>query len=147
MYKRIIVPVDGSAASSRGLEEAIALGRDQGAELLLMHVVDEWPLAAGDIAAVNLDAGAHSLRQAGQTLLGAAEERARQSGVVATSALLEQIGSSVGACVVQRAAEWKADLIVCGTHGRRGVRRMLLGSDAEHIVRHTPVPVLLVRAT
>ncbi|MGA7537737.1 MAG: universal stress protein [Steroidobacteraceae bacterium] len=53
----------------------------------------------------------------------------------------------MGACIVQRAREWPADLIVCGTHGRRGVRRLLLGSDAEYILRHTPVPILLVRAS
>ena len=147
MYKRILVPVDGSPASSRGLDEAIDLGKNQGAQLMLIHVVDDWKVAAGDIAAVNLEAGAKSLREAGRALLNDAEARVRESGLPVTSLLLEEMGLPVGASVVQRARDWPADLIVCGTHGRRGVRRLLLGSDAEHIVRHTPVPVLLVRAS
>jgi nucleotide-binding universal stress UspA family protein len=145
LYKRILVPVDGSAASSRGLIEAIGLARDQGAEILFLHVVDEWPLAAGDIAAVNLSAGAQRLRETGQELLAQAEARAHQSGVPAHSVLLEELGVSVGECVIRRAREWPADLIICGTHGRRGITRLLLGSTAEYIVRHAPVPVLLLR--
>lgn len=146
MYKRILVPIDGSPAATRGLGEAIDLAGNQGAEILLIHVADEWKVAAGDIAAVNLEAGAQRLREAGTTLLQEAEARVRQAGVSVNSVLIEEIGVPVGACVVQRAREWPADLIVCGTHGRRGLQRLLMGSDAEHIVRHTPVPVLLVRS-
>jgi nucleotide-binding universal stress UspA family protein len=145
LYKRILVPVDGSAASSRGLTEAIGLARDQGAEILLLYVVDEWPAAAGDIAAVNLSAGAQRLRETGEEVLAQAEARARQAGISVHSVLLQELGVAVGDCVVQRAREWPADLIVSGTHGRRGITRLLLGSNAEHIVRHAPVPVLLVR--
>lgn len=147
MYKRILVPVDGSPASGRGLDEAISLGKDQGSEMLLIHVVDDWEVAAGDIAAVNLEAGSRKLRQVGQALLREAEARVRQASVPVNAVLLEELGLRVGACIVQRAREWPADLIVCGTHGRRGVRRLLLGSDAEYILRHTPVPILLVRAS
>ena len=146
MYKRMLVPVDGSPASNRGLGEAIELAREQGAEILLLHVVDEWKVAAGDIAAVNLASGAQGLRETGSALLHEAEARVRNAGVSVTSVLLEEIGLPVGACVVQRAREWRADLIVCGTHGRRGIRRLLMGSDAEYIVRHTPVPILLLRS-
>ena len=145
MYRRILVPVDGSAASGRGLGEAIELARQLGSELLLVHVVDDWPTAAGDIAAVNLEAGAKRLRDAGAAVLSAAEARAQAAGVPVKSALIEELGASVGACIVQRAREWPAELIVCGTHGRRGLNRLIMGSDAENIVRHAPVPVLLVR--
>ena len=73
MYKRILVPVDGSPASSWALGEAINLGRDQGSEMLLIHIVDDWKVATGDIATVNLEAGSRRLRQAGQALLREAE--------------------------------------------------------------------------
>lgn len=145
MYKRILVPVDGSSTSIQGLREAIKLARNQGAEILLLHVVDEWRVAAGDIAAVNLDAGSKALREAGTELLKQAETQVREAGVTVHTALLEELGVPVGECIVQRAQEWPADLIVCGTHGRQGVSRLLLGSSAEYIVRHTSVPVLLVR--
>ena len=145
MYKRILVPVDGSPPSLRGVREAISLARDQGAEVLLLHVVDDWPVAAGDIAAVNLDAGAKALRAAGAELLKRAEQQVRDGGVLVHTVLLEEMGLPVGACVVQRARQWPAELIVCGTHGRSGLSRLLLGSSAEYILRHSPVPVLLVR--
>ncbi|MHB1872191.1 MAG: universal stress protein [Steroidobacteraceae bacterium] len=146
MYKRILVPVDGSPTAAQGLSEAIKLARDQSAAILVMHVVDEWRVAAGDIAAVNLDAGAKALREAGAELLKEAEAQARAAGVSVETVLLEELGTPVGECIVQRARQWSADLIVCGTHGRRGISRLLLGSSAEYLVRHTPVPILLVRA-
>ena len=145
MYKKILVPIDSGSASERGLREAISVARDQGAEILLLHVVDEWPVAAGDIAAVNLDAGSKALREAGAQLLKQAEEQVREAGIPVQTVLLEELGVPVGECIVQRAHQWPADLIVCGTHGRHGVSRLLLGSSAEYIVRHTSVPVLLVR--
>ncbi|MGC8519857.1 MAG: universal stress protein [Steroidobacteraceae bacterium] len=145
MYQRILVPLDGSSAAAQGLREAINLARDQGAEILLLHVVDEWRIAAGDIAAVNLDAGSKALREAGAQLLKQAEEQVREAGIQAQTVLLEELGVPIGECVVRRAQQWPADLIVCGTHGRHGVSRLLLGSNAEYIVRHASVPVLLVR--
>ena len=60
--------------------------------------------------------------------------------------LVEALGGKAGDHVLEKGREWPAELIVCGTHGRRGIRRALLGSDAEHIVRNSEVPVLLVRA-
>ncbi len=146
MYQRILVPVDGTPTAAQGLREAIELARDQKAQILLLHVVDEWRVAAGDIAAVNLDAGAKALREAGAELLKQAEDRVREAGIRVQTALVEELGIPVGECVVQRARQWPADLIVCGTHGRHGMSRVLLGSSAEYIVRHAPVPVLLVRA-
>ena len=146
MYQRILVPLDGTPTAAQGLREAIELARDQKAQILLLHVVDEWRVAAGDIAAVNLDAGAKALREAGAELLKQAEDRVREAGIRVQTALVEELGIPVGECVVQRARQWPADLIVCGTHGRHGMSRVLLGSSAEYIVRHAPVPVLLVRA-
>jgi len=145
MYQRILVPVDGSPPSNRGLGEAIELARNQGAELLLLHVVADWKVAAGNVAAVNLPDGMERLREASRAIVDEAEKRAQQAGVPAKPELFEEFGLPVGACIVRRAREWPADLIVCGTHGRRGVRRLLMGSDAEYILRHTPVPVLLLR--
>ncbi len=145
MYQRILVPVDGTPTAAQGLREAIELARDQKAEILLLHVVDEWRVAAGDIAAVNLDAGAKALREAGAELLKQAETRVREAGIRVQTALVEELGIPVGECIVQRARQWPAELIVCGTHGRHGISRVLLGSTAEYILRHAPVPVLLVR--
>jgi nucleotide-binding universal stress UspA family protein len=145
MYKKILVPIDSGSPSHRGLREAISVARDHGGQILLLHVVNEWPLAAGDIAAVNLDAGGKVLRAAGAELLEQGAQQVRAAGVAVQTALVEEIGIPVGECVVQRARQWPADLIVCGTHGRHGIARLLLGSNAEYIMRHAPVPVLLLR--
>jgi hypothetical protein len=70
---------------------------------------------------------------------------AKEAGIAAETQLIDAMGTPVGELIIKVAKEWPADLIVCGTHGRRGVRRIVMGSDAEYIVRHTPVPVLLIR--
>jgi nucleotide-binding universal stress UspA family protein len=145
MYKRILVPIDGSPASNRGLEEAIQLAKDQSAALRLLHVLNEWLIVSPDSTGANPGDLEEALRAAGDVLLNEADARARSAGVTATTALVQQMGAPVGAAIVRHAEEWPADLIVCGTHGRRGVRRLVLGSDAEYILRHTRIPVLLLR--
>jgi nucleotide-binding universal stress UspA family protein len=66
--------------------------------------------------------------------------------VPVSSVLLESAAGPAADAIVRQARKWKADVIVLGTHGRRGVRRMLMGSDAEQVVRSSPVPVMLVRS-
>jgi nucleotide-binding universal stress UspA family protein len=88
---------------------------------------------------------AESIRTAGAGLLQQCESKVTNAGITVDAELIETVGDSAGECIVRKAKEVGADLIVCGTHGRRGIRRVLLGSDAEYIVRRAPVPVLLVR--
>ena len=71
---------------------------------------------------------------------------AREAGITVDTQLVEAFGGRAGEHILQAAQEWPADIIVCGTHGRRGLRRIVLGSDAEYLVRRSPVPILLVRA-
>lgn len=146
MYKKILVPIDGSPASNRGLDEAITLAKDQGAELRLLHVLNEWLTISPDASGMATSAAAEGLRESGNMILNEGEARARRAGLTAGTVLLEQIGLPVGAVILKHAEEWPADLLVCGTHGRRGVRRLVMGSDAEYILRHTRVPVLMVRS-
>lgn len=145
MYQRILVPVDGSPTSTAGLEEAIKLAKLTGARLRLLHVVDEMPfaLSAEGYGAMSADV-LGLLRDAGQRILGEAHARAEQSGIPVDEKLYESFSGRLCDRVVEQVDEWNADLVVVGTHGRRGVRRMLLGSDAELILRTSTVPVLLV---
>jgi nucleotide-binding universal stress UspA family protein len=143
MYQRILVPVDGSATSNCGLDESIRLAKLTGARLRLIHVVDSlifstgMECATGDIVGVLVDAGAQ--------ILSEAQARAEASGVPVDTFLSQAVGSRVCDIVCAQVDLWNADLIVIGTHGRRGVGRLFIGSDAEQIVRTAPVPVLLVR--
>lgn len=145
MYKQILVATDGSAPAARALDEAIELARGQNAKLRIVHVVEEGLVLPAEIPSANLAEVEQKLRADGESLLRAAVARARDAGVDAETALVEEMGWRSGPAIIEQAGKWPADLIVCGTHGRRGISRMLLGSDSEYIVRHTPVPVLLLR--
>ncbi len=87
------------------------------------------------------------LRNNGKKVLKKAEESAYKAGVMADSKMVEVIGGRISKYVLSQAEEWPADLIVMGTHGLRGIERLVMGSDAETVVRTSPVPVLLVRNT
>jgi nucleotide-binding universal stress UspA family protein len=147
MYQRILVPVDGSATSKRGLEEALRLAKLTQGQVRLFHVVDELSFAlamdaysgyAGDWLKV--------LRDNGKRILDEAMATARAAGVEADAQLCDSFSGSVHEKVNAEVAKWPADLIVLGTHGRRGVGRVVMGSSAEHVLRYATVPVLLVRA-
>lgn len=148
MYQRILVPVDGSSTSNRGLDEAIQLAKLTGAALRLFHAVDALTFATGfEPYGVYQDQVIPWMREAGERILKKCLTRAQAGGIQADSVLLENLAAPVSDSVIAQAKAWDADLIVIGTHGRRGIGRWLLGSDAEQIVRKASVPVLLVRAT
>lgn len=145
MYKKILVPVDGSATSLRGLGEAIKLAKTLKADVRLVHVVDEFvgdtPL--GPVA--YYDKWIEALREGGKKTLADAAAFARKQGIEPDALMLETVGARAADMILDEAKKWPADLIVIGTHGRRGVRRLLMGSDAELILRGATVPVLLLR--
>ncbi|NCT85327.1 MAG: universal stress protein [Comamonadaceae bacterium] len=146
MYQRILVPTDGSSTAEKGLTEAIALARLTGGQIRLVHIIDAMPVAVGaDGLAGYAGEILPLLRDAGQQILAAARQRVVAAGVAVDVTLREMLAGRVFEQVLEEADAWKADLIVIGTHGRRGVRRMFLGSDAEQILRSASVPVLLVR--
>jgi nucleotide-binding universal stress UspA family protein len=146
MYARILVGIDGSFPSVLALDEAIKLAKEQGAKLRIVHVVDEGLVVGANVPSFNLPQAEPARQEEGRAIMDSARERARLQGIEPETVLLEELTHQPGRMLVEQAAQWPADLIVCGTHGRRGVRRLLLGSDSEYVVRHTPVPLLLVRA-
>jgi nucleotide-binding universal stress UspA family protein len=146
MYKQILVPVDGSHTSGLALQEAIKLGKDQQARLRIVHVVDAlmYPL---DLEFVDVGAIQQGLRQSGNAILEDAQAVARKAGVEAETKLLdiETPGRRIAGTIVTEAETWPADIIVIGTHGRRGLDHLLMGSVAEDVARRSQKPVLLVR--
>jgi len=147
MYGKILVPVDGSDTSMCGLNEAIKIAKTQGSQLRLVHVVNEFVLDYGYSPGAYANTVIESLRAGGKTILDSAESVARQLGIKPDCVLVESIGGPAADLILAQAKEWPADLIVMGTHGRRGLLRVALGSDAEQVVRAATVPVLLVRST
>lgn len=147
MYKRILVPVDGSRTSMLGLQEAIRLTKACKAKLRLIHVVDESVALQDSVHTFGTTDMLGILKKGGQESLKRALDLVARQGVKAESGLVESFTRQVAEIVVRDAKKWRADLIVMGTHGRRGFSHMVLGSDAEMVIRSTPVPVLLVRGS
>jgi nucleotide-binding universal stress UspA family protein len=151
MFERVIVAVDGSPTSNRGLKAAIGLASDQKAELSIVHVIDSMATvsSAGDIGYIPagyIDTMLDSLRKNGRKVLAKAEAAARDAGITAKTVLVETKGGSIADAILSQARKLRADVIVLGTHGRSGLGRVLLGSDAEAVLHGSRVPVLLVRS-
>ena len=149
MFHRILVALDGSAASNAGFKSAIELASDQHASLLALHVIDEMAMAInlqdGYLPPSYVDTLYDSLRRSGETILAKAQATARAAGVELTPVLVESRGQTVAYAITRQARKLKADVIVLGTHGRRGLSRLVMGSDAEAVLRNASVPVVLVR--
>ena len=146
MYSRILVPVDGSPPSRAGLGEAIALAADSGATIVVLHVVSELALVASPEAYANYGDLAQALTDAGRRIADEAAAQVRKDGVAVETQVVDVGVVPVCDAIVEQATRQRCGLIVMGTHGRRGLKRLTLGSDAELVVRHAPVPVLLVKA-
>jgi len=145
MYQRILVPVDGSDISDCGLQEAMRLARDQNAKLRLIHVVNELAVVGTYDGVVYSTDLIQTLRDNGNKMLSKAADKVKAVGLQVETALIEGHGGHAGDAIVRDAQQWPADIIVLGTHGRRGMARLLMGSDAEQVVRHSTVPVLLAK--
>ena len=147
MYRKILVAVDGSPTSEIALREAITLAKDQAATLRLVHVVDESPAAMNVETVYQLDDYERGLRTAGERIVAKALASVRAAGLDAESKLVEivTLNERVADAIAAEAQHWPADVIVIGTHGRRGFRHLLLGSVAEGVVRAATKPVLLIR--
>ncbi|AJG21298.1 universal stress protein [Cupriavidus basilensis] len=145
-YKKIVVAVDGSATSDLALAEAIRIAGTGGAQVLVLYVVDNGQLMF-DVEYYDPTPVLQALADSGERALAAAAQRLSAQGVPHETRLVTQqaVGGDIASAVNDAAAEWGADLIVIGTHGRRGVRRLVLGSVAESVIRQASVPVLLVR--
>jgi nucleotide-binding universal stress UspA family protein len=147
MYKRILIPVDGSQTSSKALTAALQLARDANGQVRLVHMVDDLAYIGGYEAYGAYSAQLMEIAQkVGNQILDGALAVARAAGVQADQMLFDKFGAQLGETVADASKRWNADLIVVGTHGRRGIGRMFLGSGAEQIIRLAPVHVLVVRS-
>lgn len=145
MFKRILVAVDASETSDVALRAAAALAAAQHAELRIVHVIDTANVNMG------ADFPAHpavleSLAKSGETVLQKAQAIAKAAGATVETKLvtIEALGQRVAEAIANEADAWPADLIVVGTHGRRGLTRLFLGSVAEGTARLASKPVLLI---
>jgi nucleotide-binding universal stress UspA family protein len=141
-----MVAVDGSKNSERAFQEALTLAKDSGGKVRIVHVVDLAGFLDPEYIGPSTEVWDALLKE-GRDLLCKAQDVATTAGVMAEASLLENRspGSRIAQLLVEEADAWMADLIVAGTHGRRGASRLLLGSVAEHVARLSNTPLLLVR--
>ena len=145
MYQRILVPVDGSETATKAMIAALQMARDSDGQVHLVHVVEGMtPLTADPYGAYSGEV-IEIMRQSGSKILEDALVVAKAAGVPADTELFDNFGERLAEVVADAARRFNADLIVVGTHGRRGLGRMMLGSGAEQIIRLAPVPVLVIR--
>lgn len=146
MFKRILVTMDDSKTAHYALDKAIELAKEQKAHLRIVHVVDYVNLTAG-VEGVNVERFMESLKEFGKELLHRAVEHAADNGVKAQRKLIEssELMSHIADKILADADKWRADLIVIGTHGRKGIKRLFWGSVAETIIRESTKPILIFR--
>lgn len=148
MYRHILVAIDDSQTSRKALDEAVALAKLHGATLEIAHAVDESLVQAFNthgVALVDPRQIEHALVESGRVIVEQAITTARASGVEATPRLLMTQDTHTADQIAEAVEAAGADLLVVGSHGRRGVSRLLLGSVAERLIRKVGVSVLIVR--
>ncbi len=149
MYGRILFATDGSSVSRQALAQAVSLAAALGSEMRIVCVMDQYSIdQSWWINAEAFEELVQRMRSASNKVLKDAAAEAGKSGVRAETSLLEleERGQRISDRIANEAATWPADLIVLGTHGRRGMDRLVLGSVAEGVARRASAPVMLVRA-
>jgi len=139
--KRILVPIDFSECSKKALQYALPLASEHEAALTLLYVVPP-AYGAGEYGGINYAQLEASMRTDGEKALSKLAA-AELSGEVAGDTLV-RVGSPARE-IIETAKDLPADLIVISTHGRTGLKHVLLGSVAEHVVQRAPCPVFVVR--
>lgn len=145
MYRRILVPIDGSKTSALGLREAIRLAKARPGKIRLVHVLNERGIIGAMESGADTRAFLRALDKKGKSILEQARLTAKKAGIDAQAVLRKSLAGRAAEEILAEARKWRADLIVMGTHGRRGVSRLVTGSDAELVARLASAPVLLVR--
>lgn len=147
MYQRILIATDGSILSRRAVASGIELAALAGAEIVVLKVVPRYPVSyfEGGMA-VSVQEVAKVEKQwaeAAQVVVDSVKTKAEASGVKTKAVTVKS--DLVAEAIVAAAKKHKCDLIVMASHGRRGIKRLLLGSETQHVLTHSQVPVLVLR--
>lgn len=147
MYQRILVPTDGSTLSKKAVSSAIEQAAATGAELVALYVVPRYPLSyfEGGISVSNSEVARTEKHWSdrGQAVVDEVQKAAKVAGVRAKGVLTRS--DLVAESVISTARKHKCDLIVMASHGRKGIKRVLLGSETQHVLTHSKLPVLVLR--
>jgi len=147
MYQRILVATDGSTLSKKADRHSIGLAAATGAELVALNVVPHYPVSYIERGlTISSDEVARIEKQwheQGQAVVDRVREAASSKGVKAKAVVAHS--DMVAESILAAAKKHKCDLIVMASHGRKGIKRILLGSETQQVLTHSSVPVLVLR--
>ena len=145
MYEHILIAVDGSDVSVHAEEQGFALAKALGSQVTLAHVTEPWPTAVSGEWALAMPLTEYQELAAAnaRSILSAAAERARRCGLTCKTVHIPDRYAAEG--IIEHAKATPCDLIVMGSHGRRGLSKLLLGSEATRVLAGASVPVLICR--
>lgn len=144
MFKKILVPTDGSELAASAATMAAQLAQSQGAEVVGVYVIDPFPyIGIGDASAVGLQAYLSEAKLAASEALDAISKACAAAGVRFTGDTIER--NVVYEGILDTAKAEGCDLIVMASHGRKGVTALILGSVAQKVLTHSPIPVLIAK--
>lgn len=147
MYKKILVATDGSTLSKKAVSSAIAMAALMDAELIALKVVARYPQSyfEGGLAvqASEINRVEKQWLDHGQTIVDAVQKAAATKGVKTKAVTVKS--DVISDAIIAAAKKHKCDLIVMASHGRKGIKRVLLGSETQQVLTHTHIPVLVLR--
>jgi len=147
MYKKILVATDGSILSKKAVASAIALAAVTNAELVALKVIPRYPQSyfEGGLAlqAAEISRVEQQWATEGQSVVDEVQKGALAKGVKCKAVTVKS--DVVSDAVIAAAKKHKCDLIVMASHGRRGIKRLLLGSETQQVLTHSGLPVLVLR--
>jgi len=147
MYKKILVPTDGTSLSKKAVKSAVELAATVGAEVVAVHVVPHYPASyfegGLDVSPADVARTEKQWSEHGQALADEVGKAAEKAGVKAKAITMHS--DLVAEALLAAAKKHKCDLIVMASHGRRGIKRLLLGSETQHVLTHGAIPVLVLR--
>jgi nucleotide-binding universal stress UspA family protein len=144
MFKHILVPIDGSSTSLLAIDKAAGLAKAFGSKVSALYVIDPYPFTGvGADFALGQDQYLGAAKLEADNAMNAAGERLRAAGVAADTRVVE--AHTVWRGVLEAADQLGVDLLVMGSHGRRGLEKLVLGSVTQSVLSHTKITTLVVR--
>ena len=145
MFKKILVPSDGSAQAHKAAEVAADLAKTQGASIIGIYVIDPFPfIGIGDASAVGLQAYLSEAQAEAGKSLSDIRHMCEEKGVTFAGDTIERGSAHEG--ILETAKAEGCDLIIMGSHGRKGLEALILGSVAQKVLTHATVPVMIIKA-
>ena len=147
MYKHILISTDGSELAQKGVDHGLSLAKALGSKVTLITVTEPFPVPTGGAAWVvtpaDMDGYAADRKRFAEEILAPQKEAAEKLGLAVEAVHVPD--ARAAAAILEAVPQTGCDLIVMGSHGRRGVKRLILGSQAAEVVSSSSVPVLIVR--